>query len=474
MTIDHKLSGTSMSKLEYYRNGVGEPLEMRGSGSSFMGPDSTDNVVRYGYDPAGRLSEEVWGVYDPDWSPDGSYEYSWSYDWAGNRDPLSNTYNQVDEMSGYQYDMLGNVEYDPDSSSSPRTRYYYNSDNLLSQVDCVNGGTTTTTTMTWDADQQRLKLASGLDTWEMLYDRVAGIPAVLLAKSYVSSTTSLEYYVRAPGGELLASFIDGETPTRRYCHFDQLGNMVLQTNGSGGQSISRTFSAWGTDLSGGGYTSLPYQYVGELGYYSHIGDQGTSLQNLFQLGVRFYDPEIGRFTQRDPIPPRYSAYEYAAGWPTVAVDPSGLVTIVGVGDSQITLCQNRGGHAWTRAWHRTEIHHSKAAFIACMSREYKASAIVRGICVALCAVLGSESLELTFVPCFVGCLTVGVGDEEDIARIPEVTRKCWSESAYRKRATKTVTYCEYGCDRIQTGLKPTAAIAGFDASAKVAPALRGR
>ena len=64
-------------------------------------------------------------------------------------------WGQVDEMSGYQYDMLGNLEFDPDSSSSPRTRYYYNSDNLLSQVDYVNGGTTTTTTMTWDADQQR-------------------------------------------------------------------------------------------------------------------------------------------------------------------------------------------------------------------------------------------------------------------------------------------------------------------------------
>ena len=83
--------------------------------------------------------------------------------------------------------------------------------------------------MTGDSGQQRLKLENGSDTWEMLYDRAAGIPAVLLAKNYVNSAASLEYYVRAPGGELLAGFTDGETPTPRYYHFDYLGSTRLLT-----------------------------------------------------------------------------------------------------------------------------------------------------------------------------------------------------------------------------------------------------
>jgi hypothetical protein len=57
-------------------------------------------------------------------------------------------------------------------------------------VDDVTGGGTTSTTMTWDADQQRLRLARGSDTWEMVYDPTASIPAMLLAKNYVSSSTT--------------------------------------------------------------------------------------------------------------------------------------------------------------------------------------------------------------------------------------------------------------------------------------------
>ena len=42
----------------------------------------------------------------------------------------------------------------------------------------------------------------------------------------------------------------------------------------------------------------PYQYVGRLGYYTHYQEPDFS---LLQLGVRYYDGEIGRFTQLDPI-----------------------------------------------------------------------------------------------------------------------------------------------------------------------------
>ena len=34
-----------------------------------------------------------------------------------------------------------------------------------------------------------------------------------------------------------------------------------------------------------------------------------------QLGVRFYDPGLGRFTQLDPIDAEWSYYEYVDGNP---------------------------------------------------------------------------------------------------------------------------------------------------------------
>jgi RHS repeat-associated protein len=69
----------------------------------------------------------------------------------------------------------------------------------------------------------------------------------------------------------------------------------------------------------------PYQYVGELGYYRHEASaQGTALADLMQLGVRFYDPSIGRFTQRDPIHvDGVSDYAYVGSRALTRVDPSG-------------------------------------------------------------------------------------------------------------------------------------------------------
>jgi uncharacterized protein RhaS with RHS repeats len=46
---------------------------------------------------------------------------------------------------------------------------------------------------------------------------------------------------------------------------------------------------------------------------------------LLQLGFRFYDPEIGRFTQLDPIKDGLNWYAYCGGNPISAVDPTGLV-----------------------------------------------------------------------------------------------------------------------------------------------------
>jgi len=85
---------------------------------------------------------------------------------------------------------------------------------------------------------------------------------------------------------------------------------------------SYAYDAWGNLIDRTGDTEQPYQYVGRLGYYTHY--QAPTF-NLLQLGVRFYDPEIGRFTQRDPIKSGLDWYAYVEDAPTVWSDPSGLV-----------------------------------------------------------------------------------------------------------------------------------------------------
>ncbi len=65
----------------------------------------------------------------------------------------------------------------------------------------------------------------------------------------------------------------------------------------------------------------PYQYVGQLGYYTCWQEPDFG---LLRLGVRFYDVQAGRFTQRDEVPTSASAYVYTSDSPTQFVDPRGL------------------------------------------------------------------------------------------------------------------------------------------------------
>ena len=112
----------------------------------------------------------------------------------------------------------------------------------------------------------------------------------------------------------------------RYYHFDEIGSTRLLTDLDGMVTDSYAYDAWGNLIDRIGTTEQPYQYIGRLGYYTHYQDPAF---DLLQLGVRFYDPEVGRFAQRDPLAQDdavvagVAAYAYASPNPMSGVDPSG-------------------------------------------------------------------------------------------------------------------------------------------------------
>ncbi len=61
------------------------------------------------------------------------------------------------------------------------------------------------------------------------------------------------------------------------------------------------------------------------GYYTHYQPTDKPMMHdWLQPGVRFYNPDMGRFERRDPVEREpMSAYIYADGTPTSLVDPSG-------------------------------------------------------------------------------------------------------------------------------------------------------
>ncbi|MHB1456864.1 MAG: RHS repeat domain-containing protein [Armatimonadota bacterium] len=137
----------------------------------------------------------------------------------------------------------------------------------------------------------------------------AGFPAVIQEDGI--------YYYREPGGSLVAR----QDTAMHYYHFDELGSTRLLTDGSGAISDKYSYDAWGKLLWHDGTTNQPYQYVGKYGYYAHWQEPGFG---LMQLGVRFYDTEVGRFTQRDALADILSTYRYCDGNSLRYIDPWGL------------------------------------------------------------------------------------------------------------------------------------------------------
>ena len=200
--------------------------------------------------------------------------------------------------------------------------FSYDPKELLSQVSYGVGGSST---MTWDADQQRQKLTNSGGSTYFVYDPTAGVPAVLVETDGENET----FYVREPGGELIAR---ATGQTRQYYFFDRLGSTVAMVPAVEGNPTDRLFyTPWGELVTSGsrastvGTTANPYRYVGQLGYYYHHQDPG--LQDWMQLGVRLYQPGLGRFERRDPAQaPAWGAYVFAEDRPTAASDPTGNYT----------------------------------------------------------------------------------------------------------------------------------------------------
>jgi RHS repeat-associated protein len=92
--------------------------------------------------------------------------------------------------------------------------------------------------------------------------------------------------------------------------------VVAVSNSSGGSDGTTRFDAWGNSLASTGATPL-------YGYAGREPDE----TGLIYCRARYYDPAVGRFTQRDPIGLRggINQFAYVGGNPVNRVDPSGTI-----------------------------------------------------------------------------------------------------------------------------------------------------
>ncbi len=124
----------------------------------------------------------------------------------------------------------------------------------------------------------------------------------------ISGTTT--YYVRDNGGRLVGERIGANS---YYYLFDGLGSVVALTDGSGTVVDTYSYDPYGKVTPGASNSVANlWQYTG--GYH----DDATG---LVKLGQRYYDSNIGRWTQLDPLG---GGYVYASNNPINFVDPRGL------------------------------------------------------------------------------------------------------------------------------------------------------
>ncbi|WP_149404568.1 RHS repeat-associated core domain-containing protein, partial [Dictyobacter arantiisoli] len=117
------------------------------------------------------------------------------------------------------------------------------------------------------------------------------------------------------------------------------GSIVGMTDSAGNQVEHYDYDPFGGISSQSGTVSNPWQYAG--GYYD-------STTGLTKFGIRYYDPQFGRWTQATPIGGslqealKANPYVYADNNPVNEVDPSGRdgincllnltgITLAGVG-----------------------------------------------------------------------------------------------------------------------------------------------
>ena len=305
------------------RDNAGNPLSMTDWTGSWA----------YGYDANSRLTTATPPQPIPDQPAGGPY----GYDWVGNRlNPPTGTnhmvYNAADQliawpgMHQYTYYGDGSLQEERSADGSQKMKSYtYTADGLLDEAEFDFTTPTVRRYLenTWDADRNRVKYESGVKADSILtpqyrhtfvYYAAALIPAVLKEDGI--------YYVREPSGALLAR-VDGSSLS--YYHFDDLGSTRMLTGASGSVTDKYDYDAYGAVIAHeklAGSVDQPYQYVGQLGYYTCWQEPDLG---LLQTGVRFLSLVSNAYTQHDKLWTEVaSAYVYASGSPVSVVDPWGL------------------------------------------------------------------------------------------------------------------------------------------------------
>lgn len=209
------------------------------------------------------------------------------------------------------HDDDGNMTHGP-LGSSGFVSYNYDARNRLTSVGTAGSGFTY---YAYDSDNNRVAVTTAAGVTKYLVDpHGGGLPRVLVRETPDTSKTSYVY------GLGLLYEVNDTTGDATYYHFDNIGNTVALTGTYGAVSDRIEYSPYGQITHRTGTTDTPFLYVGQLGVMQEAN-------GLLYMRARYYNPELMRFLNADPIgfAGGLNWYAYVNGNPVMNVDPSGLV-----------------------------------------------------------------------------------------------------------------------------------------------------
>jgi RHS repeat-associated protein len=257
--------------------------------------NNADLSEQYDYDDLSRLISATSASYG---------QKTFRYDTLGNileKDSRVYKYDSIhpytvvnDGKYGYSYDANGNQTQRSDGRS-----LNWDYENRLITVS--DGGT-----YYYDGDGQRIaKDENGINTYYFFNDYEEEYKAGLKSKT-------VKYYIANNQRVAENSSVDGV----RYYIQDHLGSTSAVTDAAGNLVLRTNYAPYGEVATTQGNSGIKYTFTGKE----------QDKMGLYYFGVRYYDPEVGRFLTVDPKKDGLNWYAYCENNPINFVDLDGFYT----------------------------------------------------------------------------------------------------------------------------------------------------
>lgn len=236
------------------------------------------------------------------------------YDPVGNRTSTGDrswTHGPADQIvtddsgTAWTYDRSGAVT-SRTGGDKPDATYTYDAAARLSTI-TVDG---TTVTYEYDGYGNRIRRSGDGETTTYAWSPFGELPQLAMETTGDATT----YYVHGEG-PIAAQTGDDVL----YFHLDPLGSTNAVSNQAGELTSAYSYSAFGevTEVGAAGAVDLLFH-----------AQQLDRFSGLYNMRARQYDPDTGRFTQREPAAtpigvPVVSAYAFVNNQPTAKTDPTG-------------------------------------------------------------------------------------------------------------------------------------------------------